>query len=183
MAPFLAFSRTVDWISAQFGRLADWMVLAACLISAGVAALRYSNLATPSNAWLEIQWYLFAGVVMLGAAYTLRRNEHVRVDILYGWVAPRTRHWIDIFGMVVFLLPAMVLLAWMTWPFFIESWMRNEVSGNAGGLIRWPVKFLLPLGFALMTVQGLSELIKRIALLRGQAPAGEVVAEYVRPEQ
>ena len=182
MAPLLAFSRGVDWLGAQCGRLADWLVLAACAISAGNALLRYAFF-PPTNAWLEVQWYLFAGMVMLGAAYTLRRNEHVRVDILYGWVAPRTRLWIDIFGMVFFLLPAMALLAWMTWPFFLDSWMRGERSGDGDGLIRWPVKFLLPLGFALMTLQGLSELIKRVALLRGTLAEDEAVADYVRPEQ
>ena len=182
MAPLLAFSRAVDWVNAQFGRAADWMVLLSCLVSAGVAMLRY-GFTSPSNAWLELQWYFFAGMVMLGAAYTLRRNEHVRVDILYGWVSNRTRLWIDIFGIVCFLLPAMALLAWMTWPFFVEAWVRNEVSGNPGGLIRWPVKFLMPLGFLLVTLQGLSELIKRIALLIGEPPAGGAVAEYVRPEQ
>ena len=182
MAPLLAFSRAVDWLGAQFGRLADWLVLAACAISAGNAFLRYAAF-PPSNAWLEVQWYLFAGMVMLGAAYTLRRNEHVRVDILDGWVAPRTRLWIDIFGILFFLLPAMALLAWMTWPFFLDSWMRGERSGDGDGLIRWPVKFLLPLGFALMTLQGLSELIKRVALLRGALAEDEAVADYVRPEQ
>ena len=182
MGPLLAFSRAVDRLSAACGRLADWLVLGACAVSAGVAAIRYT-IGSPSNGWLELQWYFFAGMVMLGAAYTLRRNEHVRVDILYGWVRPRTRLWIDIFGILFFLLPAMALLAWMTWPFFVESWMRHEVSGAPGGLVRWPVKILMPLGFALMTLQGLSELIKRVALLRGAVEEAEAVSEYVRPEQ
>lgn len=182
MAALLAFSRAMDWISAQFGRVADWLVLAACAISAGNAFFRYAVFA-PTNAWLEVQLYLFAGIVMLGAAYTLRRNEHVRVDIFYGWVGQRTRLWIDILGFTFFLLPAMALLAWMTWPFFVESWIRDEVSGNAGGLLRWPMKILLPIGFTLMVLQGVSELIKRIAQLRGAVAADEGAADYVRPEQ
>jgi TRAP-type mannitol/chloroaromatic compound transport system permease small subunit len=183
MQPLLAFSRAVDALSERFGRIADWMVLLACAVSAGNAFLRYS-ISVGSNAWLEMQWYLFAGVVMLGASHTLFRNEHVRVDILYGWVAPRTRLWIDILGLILFLLPAMALLAWMTWPVFLESFLRGEMSGNPGGLIRWPAKLLMPLGFALMVAQGLSELIKRIAVLNGVPTGGtQVFTEYARPEQ
>jgi TRAP-type mannitol/chloroaromatic compound transport system permease small subunit len=182
MGPLLAFSRTVDAVNAVFGRIADWMVLAACAISAGNAFLRY-GLSTSSNAWLEVQWYLFAGMVMLGASYTLLRNEHVRVDVLFGSLSERARIWVDALGLIFFLLPAMALLTWMTWPFFVESWVRLEGSPNAGGLLRWPAKLLLPLGFALITLQGLSELIKRIALLRGVSPKAEVVTEYHRPEQ
>lgn len=183
MQPFLAFSRAVDAMNSRFGRVADWLVLAACLVSAGNALSRYA-LSASSNAWLELQWYLFAGVVMLGGSYTLFRNGHVRVDILYGWVPPRARLWIDIFGLTFFLLPAMGLLAWMTFPVFLESWQRGEYSGNAGGLIRWPVKLLLPLGFALVWLQGLSELVKRIAVLRGVPTGGaQLFTEYERPEQ
>lgn len=183
MGALLAFSRAVDAVSDRFGRVADWMVLAACAVSAGNAFLRY-GISASSNAWLELQWYLFAGVVMLGGAHTLFRNEHVRVDILYGWVAPRTRLWIDILGLILFLLPAMALLAWMTWPFFLDSFWRGEVSANPGGLLRWPVKLLLPLGFGLMVAQGLSELVKRIAVLRGIPTGGaQVFTEYARPEQ
>ncbi len=182
MRPLLAFSRGVDAISAAFGRIADWMVLASCVISAGNAAVRY-GFSMSSNGWLEVQWYLFAGVVMLGASYTLERNEHVRVDLVYGSVGPRVRLWIDIFGLVFFLLPAMALLAWMTWPFFWDAWVRGEGSPNAGGLARWPVKLVMPLGFLLVTLQGLSELVKRIAALTGTAPEAAHLAEYQRPEQ
>ncbi|HEY4254199.1 MAG TPA: TRAP transporter small permease subunit [Roseomonas sp.] len=183
MAPFLAFSRAVDAVNDRFGRVADWMVLAACAVSAGNAFVRY-GVSWSSNALLEAQWYLFAGVVMLGASQTLLRNEHVRVDLLYGSVSPRTRLWIDIIGFVVFLLPAMALLAWMTWPFFLDSFQRGETSSDAGGLIRWPVKLMMPLGFLLVLLQGLSELIKRIAVLRGIDPGGvQVFTEYTRPEQ
>ena len=182
MAPLIAFSRAVDAVNAVFGKLADWMVLFACAISAGNAFIRY-GVSYSSNAWLEVQWYLFAGIVMLGASYTLFRNEHVRVDLVYGNLPERGRLWVDVFGIILFLLPAMVLLAWMTWPFFVDSLLRGEGSPNAGGLLRWPVKLVMPLGFLLLTLQGLSELIKRIALLRGIRPAAEVVVEYHRPEQ
>jgi TRAP-type mannitol/chloroaromatic compound transport system permease small subunit len=154
----------------------------ACLISAGNATVRYA-FNYSSNAWLEVQWYLFAGIVMLGASYTLVRNEHVRVDLVYGSLGTRGKLWVDVFGIICFLLPAMILLTWMTWPFFLDAFLRNEQSSNAGGLLRWPIKLLLPVGFLLLTLQGLAELIKRIALLRGIQPSGEVVVEYVRPEQ
>jgi len=188
MAPLFAFSRAVDRISGAVGRLADWMVLLACLISASNAFLRY-GISAGSNAWLEAQWYLFAGMVMLGASWTLQRNEHVRVDLVYGSLPFRARIWVDILGLLVFLLPAMLLLTWMTWPFFWDSLVRSETSDAPGGLIRWPVKLLMPLGFALVALQGMSELIKRIALLRPQwraalAAGGQtVVADYHRPEQ
>jgi TRAP-type mannitol/chloroaromatic compound transport system permease small subunit len=182
MGPFLAFSRAMDKVSGAFGWVADWMVLLSCAISAGNATMRYA-LNYSSNAWLEVQWYLFAGIVMLGASYTLVRNEHVRVDLVYGSLGQRGKLWVDVFGIILFLLPAMALLAWMTWPFFLDAFIRNEQSSNAGGLARWPVKLLLPMGFLLLTLQGLAELIKRVALLRGIQPAGEVVVEYVRPEQ
>ena len=147
MAALLAFSRAVDWIGAQFGRLADWLVLAACAISAGNAFVRYVFFA-PTNAWLEMQWYLFAGMVMFGAAYTLRRNEHVRVDILYGWVAPRTRLWIDFFGMVLFLLPrALAMQAILrrneqqAGVFLAESLAAQPgVRGKQGAEILWHIR-------------------------------------------
>ena len=182
MRAMLGFSRGVDAMNEFIGRIADWLVLSACLISAGNAVVRY-GFSLSSNAWLEVQWYLFAGTVMLGAAYTLKRNEHVRVDLVYGSVGQRARLWIDVFGILLFLLPAMVLLAWMTWPFFVESWIRNEGSPNSGGLLRWPVKLLLPIGFTLVTLQGLSELVKRIAALAGIEPKAAEIAEYQRPEQ
>ena len=182
MKPLLTFSRVVDDLNALVGRAADWMTLLACAISAGNAFVRY-GISYSSNAWLEVQWYLFAGMVMLGASYTLFRNEHVRVDIVYGNLGERARLWVDILGIIVFLMPAMILLAWMTWPFFLDSWQRGEGSQNAGGLIRWPVKLVLPLGFLLLSLQGLSELIKRVALLRGLQPASEAVVAYERPLQ
>jgi len=182
MRRLLGFSRGMDAVSAGAGKLAEWCVLAACLVSAGNAVMRY-GFSLSSNAWLEVQWYLFAGIIMLGAAHTLRRNGHVRVDLVYGIVRERTRLWIDVFGLVFFLLPGMLLLAWMTWPFFLDSWMREEVSPNAGGLLRWPVKLLLPVGFALVALQGLAELVKRIAALSGIEDGAARVAAYEKPEQ
>jgi TRAP-type mannitol/chloroaromatic compound transport system permease small subunit len=182
MGPLLAYSRAVDSLNAAVGKLADWAVLLSCGISAGNAFIRY-GFSYSSNAWLEVQWYLFGAIVMLGASYTLFRNEHVRVDLVYGNLGERARLWVDVFGFIFFMLPAMLLLAWMTWPFFVDSWVRHEGSPNAGGLLRWPVKLLLPVGFFLLCLQGFSELIKRVALLRGIQPTAEVVVEYHRPEQ
>jgi len=160
----LKLSSAIDWVNEQFGVVANYLVLFACLISAGNAFSRYL-LSESSNGWLEIQWYLFAGMVLLGAPYTLKMNEHVRVDLVYGMVSEKTRIWIDIICGFLFLLPICVILVWITWPWFVDSWKLNEASSNAGGLIRWPVKLVLPVGFALMVAQGISEIIKRIAAL------------------
>lgn len=164
MKSLLAISRGIDWFNTQLAVIANWLVLLAALISAGNAASRYV-FSESSNAWLEIQWYMFAGMVLLGGPYTLKMNEHVRVDLVYGLVSERTRIWIDIVGGFLFLLPICVILTYFTWPWFVDSWIINEQSSNAGGLVRWPVKLLMPIGFCLMAVQGVSELIKRIAAL------------------
>ncbi|HEY7245875.1 MAG TPA: TRAP transporter small permease subunit [Xanthobacteraceae bacterium] len=164
MQALLKLSRAIDHVNDQFGVLANWLVLFACLISAGNAASRYL-FSESSNAWLEIQWYLFAGMVLFGGPYTLKVNEHVRVDLLFSAVSERTRILIDIFGILVFLLPICLILVYFTWPWFVESWRIDEGSSNAGGLVRWPVKLILPIGFALMALQGISELIKRIEAL------------------
>ena len=164
MRALLKLSSGIDWFNEQFGVVANWMVLLACVISAGNAASRYL-FSESSNGWLEVQWYLFAGMVLLGGPYTLKMNEHVRVDLVYGFVSERTRIWIDIICGVLFLLPICVILIYFTWPWFVESWRMGEESSNAGGLIRWPVKLVLPVGFALMVLQGLSEITKRIAAL------------------
>jgi TRAP-type mannitol/chloroaromatic compound transport system permease small subunit len=160
----LRLSAAIDALNEQFGIVANWLVLLSCLISAGNAGSRYL-FNESSNGWLEIQWYMLAGMVLLGGPYTLKMNEHVRVDLVYGMVSERTRLWIDIVGGFLFLLPICVILTYFTWPWFVESWRINEASSNAGGLIRWPVKLMLPIGFALMALQGLSEIIKRIAAL------------------
>jgi len=161
----LKLSRGIDWFNTQLAVVANWLVLLAAVISAGNAASRYV-FSESSNGWLEIQWYMFAGMVLLGAPYTLKMNEHVRVDLFYGMFASeRTQIWIDIICGVLFLLPICVILVYFTWPWFVESWNINEASSNAGGLIRWPVKLLLPVGFTLMAFQGVSEIIKRVAAL------------------
>ncbi|HUF80389.1 MAG TPA: TRAP transporter small permease subunit, partial [Burkholderiales bacterium] len=167
MDALLKFSRLVDALNEKFGLVANWLVLIACAISAGNALMRY-GFSLSSNAWLEIQWYLFAGMVMLGAASTLRRNGHVRVDVLYSLYSERARLWLDLLGGIFFLLPMTVVIGWLSWPLFINSYEIGEVSGNAGGLLRWPVKILIPLGFFLLTLQGVSEIIKRAAALAGR---------------
>ena len=179
MGGLLAVSRAIDALNSMFGVVANYLVLLAALISAGNAGSRYLFSAS-SNGWLEIQWYMFAGMVLLGAPYTLKMNEHVRVDLVYGMVSERTRIWIDIIGGLLFLLPICIILTYFTWPWFVESWSINEESSNAGGLIRWPVKLLLPLGFCLMTLQGVSEIIKRIAALEHVI---DVEFKYEKPLQ
>jgi TRAP-type mannitol/chloroaromatic compound transport system permease small subunit len=164
MKALLQLSHGIDWVNRQFGIFATSLVLIACLVSAGNAASRYL-FSESSNGWLEAQWYMFAAMVLLGAPYILRMNEHVRVDLIYGSLAERSRLWIDIFGGVFFLIPICVILTYFTWPWFVESWNIREISPNAGGLVRWPVKLLLPIGFALMLLQGISEIIKRSAAL------------------
>jgi TRAP-type mannitol/chloroaromatic compound transport system permease small subunit len=172
-------TRVIDGISDAFGFIAKWLVLLACLVSAGNAVVRYL-ISYSSNGLLEIQWYMFGGVVLLGAAQTLRLNEHVRVDLLYSNVSDKARLWIDIFGFTVFLLPVMAYLTYLTWPFFVSSFQSKEMSMNAGGLILWPAKALLPLGFALLFLQGLAELAKRIAALTG---AMRIDTHYEAPLQ
>ena len=179
MKGLLAFSRVVDAVNQRLGWVAEWLVLLSCLISAGNAFSRYAFGAS-SNAWLEIQWYMFAAVIMLGASYTLKKNEHVRVDIVYANVSTRRQIGIDIFGFILFMLPATVVMTYLSWPIFHNSWALGEISANAGGLVRWPVKIFLPLGFALLTLQGVSELIKRIAMLTGHMQAD---LHYERPLQ
>jgi TRAP-type mannitol/chloroaromatic compound transport system permease small subunit len=162
----LALAHLIDKLNRNLARVATWLVFLSCLISAGNAASRYA-FSISSNAWLEIQWYMFGAMFMLGASYTLKVNEHVRVDVVYGHLETRTQLWIDILGSVLFLLPTTVIIGWLSWPMFISSYELNEVSLNAGGLLRWPVKIFVPLGFALLTLQGLSEIIKRVGALTG----------------
>jgi TRAP-type mannitol/chloroaromatic compound transport system permease small subunit len=178
---FIRFSQAVDAINARFGIVADWCVLLAALVSAGNAFSRYL-FSYSSNGFLEAQWYLFGALVLLGAPYTFRLNEHVRVDVIYSAIPPRARLMVDIFGLTVFLLPAMIFLAYLTWGQFWVSFRQGEMSSQYGGLIRWPIKLVLPLGFALLVLQGLSELIKRIAALAGEG-AAPATADYERPVQ
>lgn len=168
MQPLRALSRLIDAINDRIGKAAAWLVLAAVLISAGNAVLRKA-FGFSSNAFLEMQWYLFAAIFLLGGAFTLLRQEHVRIDLLYGRFSRRTQIYIDIFGALFFLLPFALLLTWLSWPLFLEAWQSGERSANAGGLILWPVKLLIPVGFALLAAQGVSEIIKRVAYLAGFA--------------
>jgi TRAP-type mannitol/chloroaromatic compound transport system permease small subunit len=179
MEYLLKFSKAVDWFNGKLAILANGAVLMACVISAANAMIRYA-FDISSNAWLELQWYLFAVVVMFGASYTLQKNEHVRVDVFYMQLSPKMQAWTDIIGGVLFLLPACAVIGYYSWHFFLDSWVRNEISTNAGGLIRWPVKFIVPLGFFLLFMQGLSEIIKRIAVLEGLKVE---LAAYERPDQ
>lgn len=166
MKALLNLSALIDWVSEALGKFAGYLVLICCLVSAGNAIVRYL-FNYSSNGWLEIQWYMFGFIVLIGASYTLRMNEHVRVDIIYGAISPRARLWVDIIGLALFLLPACAYLAWLSWPEFALSWAQNETSSNAGGLIRWPVKLIIFAGFALLVLQGISELVKRIGALNG----------------
>ena len=181
MRLLLQFSALIDALNEKIGVICNWLVLLACVVSAGNAMVRYAY-DTSSNAWLEVQWYMFAVIVMFGASYTLKRNEHVRVDLFYMTLSRRGQLWVDILGTLIFLLPTCAILAWLSWPFFIQSFNVNEHSSNAGGLLRWPIKLVLPVGFALVALQGLSELIKRVAFLNGHA-VDSLEAHYERPTQ
>ncbi len=169
MKTLLALSRLIDALNERCARIATWLVLLSCLISAGNAMMRY-GFSLSSNAWLEIQWYMFGAMFMLGASYTLQLNEHVRVDIFYGRLSTRAQIWVDIFGGIFFLLPATIIIGYLSWPMFINSYHIGEMSMNAGGLLRWPIKIFVPLGMALLTLQGISEIIKRVAALTGHCP-------------
>ncbi|MDD4882501.1 MAG: TRAP transporter small permease subunit [Gallionellaceae bacterium] len=178
MNRLLTLSRLIDALNERIGRFAMWLVLVAVLVSSGNALSRY-GLNMSSNAWLEIQWYLFAAIFLLGAGYTLKHNGHVRIDILYGRFSPRTRAWIDLAGGLLFLLPTALIIAWLGWTGFADSYAIGEMSPDAGGLSRWPIKLLIPVGFTLLALQGLSESIKRAAFLAGKAPLPEEAAEEV----
>ncbi|MCX7660827.1 MAG: TRAP transporter small permease subunit [Caldimonas manganoxidans] len=166
MNTLLSLSRAIDWINEQIGRIIMWLVLASVLISATNAIVR-KVLSTSSNAWLEIQWYLFAAVFMLGVGYVLLHNAHVRIDFISSRLSKRTNAIIDIFAMVVFIIPLSVILIKLSWPLFVNAWHSGEMSQNAGGLVRWPVYLLVPTGFAILLAQAVSELIKRVAFLTG----------------
>ena len=154
-------------------------LLAACVVSAANAMIRYA-FGYSSNAWLELQWYMFAVVIMFGASYTFKRNEHVRVEILYLMLSERGQLWLDLIGTLFFLIPACLLLAYLSWPFFMQAYAVSEISSNAGGLVRWPIKFVIPAGFVMLALQGVSEVIKRIAALQGYVV---IDAKYERPTQ
>jgi len=188
----LKLSNLIDALNEQVGRLTYWLILVMVLVSAGNASVRYI-FDRSSNAWLEIQWYLFSAVFLLGAGYTLLQNQHVRIDVVTGRLSKRARAWIDVFGTLFFLLPMAIAIMWMSWPVFVQSWELHECSSNAGGLIVWPARVMVPVGFFLLILQGFSELIKRIAFLRGMIPdptekfqgpsAEEQLAEALRKER
>ena len=179
MKALLRISLGVDWISERLGYIASVAVLLTALISAGNAFVRYL-FDISSNGWLEIQWYLFAGIVMLGAPIVLKLNEHVRVDLIYGRLKGYGPVYVDLLGLILFQLPVMILLTYLSWPLLVKMYVTHEMSNNAGGLIRWPAMALLPLGFGLMVLQGLSEIVKRICYLQGTY---EMDTHYEKPVQ
>ena len=192
MSPLLTLSRVIDRFSEFVGRWLGWLVLAAVLISAANAIVRKA-FNTSSNAYLEIQWYLFAAVFLLAAGYTMLRQGHVKIDVVAGRFSKRTQIWIDVIGLVFFVFPLVFTVIQLSWPLVVRAYVMNEYSSNAGGLIRWPVFALLPLGFLLLGVQAISELIKRIAFLKGLVPdptarpqektAEEELAEFLKQKE
>lgn len=187
MKSLLKFSAFIDTQNERIGRIVIWAVLLAVLVSAANAIVRKA-FNVSSNAFLELQWYLFSAIFLLCAGYTLLRNEHIRIDVITGRLSARTQNWIDVFGIIFFLLPMSVLVLWLSWPVFVSAWVSGEHSSSAGGLLVWPARLMVPVGFALLTLQGCSELIKRIAFLRGlianplekervPSPEEELVAE------
>lgn len=169
MNALLAFSRAVDKLNERIGSVIYWLVLAAVLISAANAVVRkVFNMS--SNAFLEIQWYLFSAIFLFCAGYTLLKNQHVRIDVITGRLSKRAQAWIDILGTLFFLMPMAILIMVLSWPVFIQAFERGEVSTNAGGLIIWPARLMVPIGFLLLVLQGWSELIKRVAFLKGLIP-------------
>jgi TRAP-type mannitol/chloroaromatic compound transport system permease small subunit len=172
MRALLGLARAIDRLNEFIGRWVSWLGLAAVLICAAAATARYA-LNIGSNAWLEIQWYLNAAVWLLVAGYTLKRHEHVNIDVLASRMSPRVQTWIHILGGIFMLLPATIIIAWYSWPSLVNSYDIQEYSSDPGGLIRWPVRLLIPVSFALLALQGVSEVIKRIAFLRGLVPESE----------
>ncbi|MBL0140626.1 MAG: TRAP transporter small permease subunit [Betaproteobacteria bacterium] len=169
MKTLLRISKLIDGLNERVGRCVYWLILLAVLVSAGNALIRkIFNMS--SNAYLELQWYLFSAVFLFSAGYTLLRNEHVRIDVIAGRFSGRAQAWIDVFGTVFFLLPMTSIFIYLSWPAFVRTWVENEVSPSAGGLVLWPARLLVPIGFTLLALQGVSELIKRIGFLRGAAP-------------
>jgi TRAP-type mannitol/chloroaromatic compound transport system permease small subunit len=185
-------SGLIDALNERVGRLSYWLILVMVLVSAGNATVRYA-FDRSSNAWLEIQWYLFSAVFLFCAGYTLLHNQHVRIDVLTSHLSKRARAWIDILGTLFFLFPMAIAIMWLSWPVFVQAYQLHEESSNAGGLIVWPARLMVPVGFFLLVLQGFSELIKRIAFLRGLIPdptekdegpsAEEQLAEALRKER
>lgn len=166
MNALLALSRGIDRVNELIGRAVAWLILLAILVSASNAVVRKA-FDMSSNAWLELQWYLFGAAFLLAAAYTLKQNEHIRIDIVYGLFSRRTQHWIDLFGHILFLMPFVLLMVWLLVPYTFQAYRSGQISTNAGGLIIWPARALLLGGFVLLTLQGISEIIKKIAVMAG----------------
>lgn len=181
MKVLLGLSRLIDGLNERIGKLACWLVLAAVLVSAGNAVVR-KVFDTSSNAFLEGQWYMFATLFLLSGGYTLLKQEHVRIDVIYLRFSRRTQVGIDVFGTILFLLPMSLLMLYLSWPYFTNAFISGETSANAGGLIQWPVKMMMPVGFTLLALQGVSEIIKRIAWLKGLAP-DPGVKEHNKPAE
>jgi len=192
MQGLLKLSGLIDGLNERIGKLATWLVLIVVIISSGNAVMRYAA-NWSSNGLLEIQWYLFSAIFLLCAAYVFNRNEHIRIDVVAGRFSERTQNWIDVFGILVFMLPMVVMTLYLSWPVFMNAWTTGEGSPNPGGLVRWPVRLLMPIGFFLLTLQAFSELIKRVAFLTGNGPnplskttgptAEEELAEAIRKHQ
>ena len=178
---FMSLSRAIDLMNEKIAGAVSWALLLAVIVCAVNALVRYT-LKMSSNAWLEIQWYLFAAVFMLASAYTLRRDEHVRIDVITGRFSKRTQVWIDLFGYLLFLLPVCLLIFYYGIPFFRYSLATGESSSSAGGLIVWPAKLLVPVGFFLLFLQGVSEIIKRIAFLTGRSDGGDFAKHASTPQ-
>nr|WP_306646598.1 TRAP transporter small permease subunit [Massilia sp. CCM 9206] len=181
MSLFIALSRAIDSLNEKIASAVSWALLAAVIICAANALIRYA-FHTSSNAWLEIQWYLYAAMFMLASAYTLKRDEHVRIDVIVGRFSKRTQVWIDLFGFLLFLLPVSLLILWYGIPFARISIESAEMSSNAGGLIVWPAKLMVPVAFALIILQGISEIIKRVAFLAGRIDATSFSKQVTTPQ-
>ena len=179
MRPLLGLSNAIDLLNEKLGTICNFLVLASVVVSAGNAMIRYA-FGYSSNGWLELQWYMFAVFVMFGASYTFKKNEHVRVEIMYLMLSERGQLWLDMIGTLFFLIPSCLLLSYLSWPFFYQAYAVGELSSNAGGLIRWPIKIVVPVGFVFLALQGVSEVIKRIAALKGFVM---IDAKYERPLQ
>jgi TRAP-type mannitol/chloroaromatic compound transport system permease small subunit len=178
----LKLSRLIDTLTDWVGRSVIWLVLIVTLISAGNAVMRYT-INYSSNAFLEIQWYIFGMIFLLGSGYTLMKNEHVRIDVVSSRFSKRTQTWIDVFGILFFLMPMAVAIMWMSWPIFVLALKNSEYSSNAGGLIVWPARLMIPVGFFLLVLQGISELIKRIGFLLGRCPDPTAKSNAPTPEE
>lgn len=192
MNAMLKLAYGIDALSERVGKAAIWLVLIVVVVSAGNAVTRYA-VNWSSNALLEVQWYLFSAIFLLCAGYVLLKNEHIRIDVIAGHLSPRTQNWIDVFGILIFMMPMVLLTLYLSWEVFMNTWQTQEGSPNPGGLVRWPVRLLMPAGFFLLTLQGISELIKRIAFLTGNGPnplakstgptAEEELAEAIKKHQ